>query len=178
MKKFRFLLLDANVVIELFELGLWQDVLDKCDVLLSRTVAETEAQFYFDDEGQQAIDLSDDVAAKRVTIVDVELSALKQFCHRFDSIYFDALDPGEAESLAYLESSSDPCLICSSDGIVFRTLAQLARSEQGLSLEEVLAKTGLGRDLPQQFTKSVRERWTKQGGQERIRGIGLKEDLT
>jgi len=139
---------------------------------------ETEVQFYFDDEGQQVIDLSDDVAARSVTIVDVELTELKQFCGRFDPTYLDALDAGEAESLAYLESSPDPCLICSSDAIVFRTLAQLARSEQGLALEEVLGKIGLGRELPQQFTRSFRERWTKQGEQERIRGIGLKQNLT
>lgn len=175
MKRFRFLLLDANVVIKLFELGLWDSFLSKCDVLLSRTVVETEAQFYFVDQEQHAIDLTSDIAAKRLEVVEVELAELRRFMDRFDPTYLEALDPGEAESLAYLASSSDPCLICSSDAIVFRVLAQLARSEQGLSLEEVLARIGLARSLPPQYTRAFRERWQKRGEEEAVRGTGLKE---
>lgn len=177
MKRFRFLLLDACIVIKLFELGVWRKVLEKCDVLLSRTVAENEARFYSSDEDEQrAIDLVGDIEAHRVEIVDVEPAALQQFIAQFGPAYLEKLDLGEAESLAYMFLSSDPCLICSSDAIVFRVLAQLARSEDGLSLEEVLAKIGLGRSLPPQYTKSFRDRWRKQGEQERIRGIGIKPD--
>ena len=38
MKKFRLLLLDANVVIELFRHGIWARVIETCEVYLSRTV--------------------------------------------------------------------------------------------------------------------------------------------
>jgi hypothetical protein len=177
MKRFRFLLLDANVVIKRFELGLWSRVLDKCHVLLSRTVAESEARFFVDDDdGQHAIDLTADIASHRVESVDVDLAELRRFSGRFDPTYLEKLDPGETESLAYLGSSLDPCRICSSDAIVFRVLAQLTRSDDGLSLDEVLSQIGLGRSLPPQFTKSFRERWRKQGEEERIRGIGRKPD--
>ncbi len=40
MKKFRLLLLDANIVIELFGQGIWDRVIDLCDIHLARTVAE------------------------------------------------------------------------------------------------------------------------------------------
>ncbi len=43
MRKLRFLLLDANVIIQLFELGLWKNLIESCEVLLARTVAEIEA---------------------------------------------------------------------------------------------------------------------------------------
>ena len=46
MKRLRFLLLDANVVIYLFEIGLRDKIVERCEVLLSRIVAEQEAQFY------------------------------------------------------------------------------------------------------------------------------------
>lgn len=46
MKKFRLLLLDADVVIELFRLGLWDGIVERCDVHLARIVVEDEAQFY------------------------------------------------------------------------------------------------------------------------------------
>ena len=70
--------------------------------------------------------------------------------------------------------SSDPCFLCSSDAIVFRILGRLNRGEQGLSLEEALDRTGLSRALPSQFRKEARDRWTKQGEQDMIRGTGME----
>jgi hypothetical protein len=177
MKKLRFLLLDANVVIELFEFGLWQTLLERCEVLLARTVAEREAQFFVDQQDQRCeIDLAADIAAERVSIVDVAAADLKRFFDRFDPLYLERLDPGEAESLAYLVRSSEPCQICSSDAIVFRVLAQLSLLERGLSLEEVLQQVGLGRKLAYQFSKKFRESWTKRGQQESVQRIGLRSD--
>jgi hypothetical protein len=174
MKKLRFLLLDANIVIKLFEFGLWDSMLDRTEVLLARTVAEREAEFFFIGDERHEIDLTADIEADRLSIVDVMPTDLKKFVARFDPTYFEKLDPGEAESLAYLDDCDDPCLICSSDAIVFRVLAQLGRAEQGISLEETLQQIGLGRDVAQQFRKAFRLKWTKVGANERIRGIGLK----
>jgi hypothetical protein len=174
MKKFRLLLLDANVVIQLFELGLWKRIIAHCEILLARTVAEREAQFFFDADGQHEIDLTDDIESKRIVIVDVPPSELKGFMDQFGPLYLERLDAGEAESLAYLAACDDPCLICSGDAIVFRVLAQLGRVEQGLSLEEVLEEVGFGRTLPDQFTKRFRVHWTKRGQEERIRGLGCR----
>jgi hypothetical protein len=55
-------------------------------------------------------------------------------------------------------------------------LGPLGRSDDGLSLEEVLSAMGLGCGLPPQFTKAFREQWTRCGEEERIRGIGLRAD--
>jgi hypothetical protein len=173
MGKLRFLLLDANIVIKLFELGLWNAAVDKCDFLIARTVLECEAEFYFDDEGQHAIDLGEDVRAGRVSMVDVPPNELANFLRRFGPLYLERLDPGEAESLAYLADRREQCLICSSDAIVFRVLAQLDRPEQGLSLEELLQKIGLGRSIERQFTKAFRMHWTRRGLEEKLRGLGL-----
>ncbi|HNQ24299.1 MAG TPA: hypothetical protein PKK06_14525 [Phycisphaerae bacterium] len=173
MKKLRFLLLDANVVIQLFQLGLWKHFVNKCDVLLTKTVAE-EAQFYFDADGQHAIDLTDNINSKRIQVVDVPPGDVLRFRDRFSPVYAERLDPGEADCLTYLLASADPCMVCSGDAIVFRTLARLDLAERGLSLEEALGQIGFGRRLPDHFTKRFREAWTRQGQEERIRGIGLR----
>ena len=44
MKKFQFLLLDAGPIIKLFELGIWDDFIKRCDVTISQTVAN-EAKY-------------------------------------------------------------------------------------------------------------------------------------
>jgi len=173
MKRFRLLLLDANIVIELFRQGIWDRLIEVCDVHLSRTVAETEAHFYEDDAGEkQYFDLATDDEAGRITVFEVLTPDLQRFRSRFDPSYFERLDAGEAESLAFLMNSDDPYQMCSADSIVYKVLGNLDRSEQGISLEEVLQQTGLGRPLTWQFTRDFREKWTRKGFEEGLGGIG------
>ena len=47
MTKSRFLLLDANVVIRLFEMGLWDAVASRCDLVLPSLVVR-ESDFFVD----------------------------------------------------------------------------------------------------------------------------------
>ena len=174
MKKFRLLLLDANIVIEISRFSLWKQVIDRCDIHLARTVIE-EADFYEDDDGErQPIDLSPYINAKSISVFDLNPSDLNALRNQFEPVYFEKLDPGETESLAYLLKQQDDCLICSADKIVYRVLGNIHCSEQGVSLEEVLSKIGLGRRLDREFTREYREQWTKKGFQERLGGLGMR----
>lgn len=176
MKKFRLLLLDANVVIELFRLGIWDHVVERCDIHLARTVAEDEAHFYTTDDGQRCdFDLQPYVESGTVTVFDVPLGEVEKFCGQFDPVYFDKLDPGETESLIHFLALTGECWICSADAIVFRILGSLDRGENGVSLEEILQQTGLGRSLRVQFSREFREKWTRKGFEEHLRGLGLKK---
>ncbi len=174
MPVLKLLILDANVVIHLHETGLWQALLSRCEVTLARTVAEDEVKFYRGTDAEEIIDLSEDIAQGRVKVFERTIAELKAFTDLFDPVYVESLDPGEAESLAYLMQSKDTYLISSGDAIVFRVLGLLNRGDQGISLEEVLQKIGLSRSLPKQYTKQFRERYTREGEQDSIRGRGLK----
>lgn len=174
MKKFRLLLLDANVVIEISRHGLWDQIIARCDIHLARTVVD-EAHFFVDDKGdRQIIDLSAHIDSKAITVFELMPSDLTDLRAKFGAGYFEKLDPGETESLAYLLRSGDDGLICSADKIVYRVLGNLHRSEQGVSLEEVLAQTGLGRKLAREFSREYREQWTQKGFQEGLGGLGAK----
>jgi hypothetical protein len=174
-KKFKLLLLDANIVIELFRSSLWDHVIERCDVHLSRIVLD-EAQFYETDDGQRNdIELEPYIATKKITVFEMTPSDLSQFRGRFDLTYFEKLDPGETESLAYLLSHAGECTLCSADGIVYRLLGNLNLSDRGISLEELLKQIGLGRSLLSQFSQDFRKYWTAKGAQESIRDLGLKK---
>ena len=176
MPKLKLLILDAGVVIRLHELGIWQQVLDQCDVHLSRIVAEKEVLFQPGDEGKYGkdIDLSPDRDSGRIQVFDVTVSDLKAFLDQFDPVYLGDLDDGEAESLAYMVKQPKDYLISSGDMIVYRVLGNLGRGDQGISLEEILQKIGLGRRLESPYTKAFREQLTKIGQQDMICGRGRK----
>jgi hypothetical protein len=173
MKKLSFLLLDANVVIELFEHGIWDGVVTRCDIYIARSVAR-EASFYEKDGQRHVIDLQVDADAQRIRVFDLTTADLEVFRDTFDPSYMERLDPGETESLLYLLRAPGEHRLCSADSIVFKVLGNLDRAEQGISLEEVLQHVGLGRKLPRQFTKAFRDQYTAEGFKDGLWGRGKR----
>lgn len=175
MSRLKLLILDANVVIHLHELGIWSKLIAVCDVHLPRTVID-EAEFYEADGDKRYIDLQPDIEQQRVQVFDVSISDVKTFRDQFDPLYVGGLDPGECEALAHLCRSTEAFLISSGDAIVYRVLGRLNKSDQGMSLEEVLQKIGLQqKSLPWSCSKAFRAKYTKEGEVHAIQGIGLKK---
>jgi len=175
VKKFRFLLFDANVIIEISRHGLWDRIVAACDIHLAQTVID-EAQFFEDAEGNRHdINLSAFTESRAINVFSLTPTDISGLRARFSPGYFEKLDPGETESLAYLLRQSDECQICSADKIVFRVLGNLSRAEQGISLEEILQRIGSGRKLQRKFTRQYREEWTKKGFQEKLGGAGMTD---
>lgn len=173
-RKLKSLLLDANIIIELHRLRLWDEVTAKWCVLLAETVVG-EAQFYSDDKGvPYDIDLQPYIDEGKVDVFELTPSEVQGFLGKFGPIYLEQLDPGEAETLAYLLGGQDRGQLCSADKIVYRVLGNASRSADGISLEEVLQQVGLGRSLDRPFTKAYREEWTKKGFADHLGGRGLR----
>lgn len=173
MTRLRLVLLDANVVIHIFGLGIWEQITQRCNVLLAQTVID-EVEFYDTDSGRQYIDWRPWVSAGAVKVAALPARETRDYCDQFGCEYYEKLDPGEAESLALLDREAD-ARICSADKIVWRVLGNLNQGDRGISLEEILTQIGFGRSLPERFSKAFREKWTKIGGQERIMGRGMAD---
>jgi hypothetical protein len=174
MKRLRLLLLDANVVIHLFELRLWEVVVEHCEVVLARTVVE-ESHFYEDEDGQrQDFDLATYEADGRIRVEEVGAEQIQNLRQLFHPGYLERLDAGEAESLALLMQSHDPYLFCAADSIVSKALVNLQREEQAISLEEVLQKVGFARKLRYQFSREAQQKWIRQGQADMIQGRGIR----
>ena len=161
--KFQLLLLDANIVIYLCELNLWDTFIQNCSVTLTQTVVDEVASY----------DLQPYIRDGKIQCIEVPLAIVNKFMKKYSPVYLDRLDPGEAESLAFLMDSQEEWLISSSDEIVFKTLGREGRSEQGISLEEVLSKIGLTQsNLSTQYPKEFRVNVTKKGQIDNITGFG------
>lgn len=170
MTRSRLILLDANVVIHLFELDLWKQVVARCQIVIAQTVVD-EAHFFERDGDRFPIDWEEMVRAGSVEIRAMTATEVQTYCNRFDPTYYEKLDPGEAESLALLERDTD-ARICSADKIVWRVLGNTNQAERGVSLEEILRQVGLTKALPERFSKAFREKWCKAGSVERFMGLG------
>ena len=162
MKKFQFLLLDAGPIIKLFELNLWDTFIEKCNVTISRIVAD-EAKYASRDFTDVPIDLNTYEEKGAINIIDVELPVVQKFYEKFNQSYQPIIHDGEKETLAFLYNSSDNWLICAADKAVFMVLGFLGRGQCGISLEEILKQVGMLQHLEWQFTKKFREQYTHKG---------------
>lgn len=172
----KLLLLDADVIIIAHEIGVWDKLVEMCSVSVTETII-TEANLWFDEDGgQHVIDLESYVKQGKIESISVEFSKVRRFRKRFSPAYLDRMDPGESETLAFVDSSDDEWLYCSGDAIVFNVLGCLAKGHQAISLEEVLRQCGIG--IPSRgdlahLTKEYRERHTLMGEQDSITGKGF-----
>jgi len=166
MRRLPFLLLDAGPIIKLFELGLWEKFIERCDIVITRTVVE-EAVHIGQCDCLNYIDFPFEEADKQgsIKIVDMPFSAIQSFLRNSTIGMKYAIDPGEAETLAFLLNSSENFILCTADGPVFSALGILDKGESGISLEELLKKTGLSTShkLEWRFSKKFREKYTRIG---------------
>jgi len=172
MKRFPFLLLDAGPIIKLFELGVWDHFIKRCNVTVTKTVAD-EAKYARLEQKDLHINLEPYARDGRIKVIELELSVVRDFHTRFDPVYKAEIDPGEKETLAFLNSAKENWIVCSADGVVFRVLGLLGRAEQGISLQEILNETGLSQKLEWQYTREFRERYTHLGQRDSIQEKGL-----
>ncbi len=175
MKRFKCLLLDANVVIKLFELGLWDALVSQSEVHLSGIVAG-EADYYEDSQGtRHDINLAPYLSSGRVQLFSHSATDLKKFRESFDPIYVEKLDAGETESLVHLlYGIEEGTYLCSADAIVFRVLGNLKLSERGVSLEELLGRFKWQRNLDPHFRREFRLRWSQEGLGDSMFGGGFR----
>ena len=174
MTKLRLLLLDTVIVIHLHELGLWKEIISRCDVHLSRGIV-SESQYYPDENRElHPIDMSHYESSRQITVHDVSLSDIKHLKAQFGPVFLEKIDAGEAELLSVLYNSFEEYRICSADAIIYRVLGALKQSGKGISLEELLKDAGITRSLNHPYTKSFREQYSQQGFQEGITGLASK----
>lgn len=179
MPKYQFLLFDACIIIGAHELGVWASLIQQCAVTITSTVKDQETYFWTDEQkiGHE-IDLNKDVDAEKINCVDVPLSQVKDFRSKFGPTYLDRMDAGEAELLAFLFFSQEDWSIASADSHVFKVLGSLGLGERGISLEEILQKIGLGRNVDWKYSMEFQKKYTMKGEQDGITGLGLKSNLT
>ena len=135
MKKL--LLLDADVVIDLHTIGLFDRIIRNYAVHVTKTVLKEAV--YFKRSGERIkIDIRD-----RVTVMeDISLDYLRTVQGEAKEARL-AIDPGELESIACLIREDETGLIlCTCDQAAIRLLSFMNLEQRSLSLEKALRTSG------------------------------------
>ena len=138
------LLLDADVIIDLHKLGLWKQITKSHKVSVPSIVLHKEVYYYEDENGRHHIDLEREAG---ITFSELSCSAqeLLGFKERFDRVLQEELHDGEKEALALLQKQED-LVLCTCDHATIKALAILDLSEQSISVENLLKKSGMSKN--------------------------------
>jgi hypothetical protein len=169
-------LLDANVVIEAYRLNVWQKLTEDYELMLPSIVAHQEALFFSrkPDGIHVNINLPELVGKGVITQQTATYEELINIHTVFDRVFIEQLDLGETEALALLKVNRLPeAYFCTGDAPAIRALAMIGMSGRGISMQTLLAKVGLQKNLKRWFREDFFKKNIRIGQQNRITGEGL-----
>lgn len=153
--KLKSILLDANVVIELHSFEIWYKFIAKYKIYLSSIVIRTEAQYYYDKNGEKTYyDLEKDLTEKKIAEISYPVLEMEKIKIFFISKLGIELHDGESEAIAFLLREDAPDIsFCTGDKDAIRAMVLLGKSEKLISLEEALMDCGLSHQVKKHYTQ-------------------------
>jgi len=148
----RLLLLDADVVIDLHSLGLFEKICRAYDVYVTQEVYE-EATYFKKGGSKNPIN----IAGKVIVIKDVELEGLEKIEKEAKEARL-VIDPGESTSIAYIYQTDERMTFCSCDKAAIKLISYMELEQKAISLEKALRSAGYhGKKLyPRHFEKTFK----------------------
>jgi len=169
-------LLDANIIIQAHVSGVWSSLMEKI-TLVAPSIVLQEATHYIDPGTEMRMEIHLDKWVTDGSLRKVEASAEQISAHlmRFDPVFVQRMDRGEAEALALLAAGAlSDHRFCTADGPAIQALCLLDIPDAGISFESLLRDTGLYRKLPPKCSEAFFREHLTIGAQKRITGEGLR----
>jgi len=179
--RLKLILLDADVIIEAYRIGIWLDLIGRVQIAVPSIVAHDEALFYSEEEGRipQQINLPKLIQKGEICELmasDIEMGDLYS---KFDRVFVEGLHDGEAEAIALIYAQkAEGYKFCTGDKVAIQSLAMIGYSSEGISMEKLLSNVGLQKNLSHQFTESYFKKWLGIGKKRLITGNGLSKSST
>lgn len=165
----KLLLLDADVIIDLHSLDLFEKICRSYEVCITKTVSN-EAKYYKKGGQKYPIQLHPEIEI----IEDIKIKSLMEVEKHAKGVTLQ-IDPGEAESIAFLIEAEEEIKFCTCDRAAITLISYMDLDSKCISLESALKTVGFKfknalypRHLEDNFKKCI-----KQGKEYRIYNLDL-----
>ncbi len=171
----RLIIADADVIIRLHELDLWDKVVEQYSICVAKTVAEIEVRYFErqigDSRDNRAINLALDA---RIEIVEPEATTLTVFQDRLSLLDRKSIEIGELETLAAtLERKEDGIQACLIDEFAIKCAVLAGLGDSCVSVESVLERCGGAKGLPRDLCNARFDRIVKKANLQRTQNMEL-----
>jgi len=148
----RYVLLDANVVIDAHRLGFWTALVTQYRISVTETIVH-EVRFYEDDAGEKhEIDLRALATSDAIDVLAASADELEAVRSKITLEFAKSVDPGELEAIAVLFSGRcEDHRFCTADGVAIKLLAVLDRGACAVPVKKLLEPIGFRKTVPYQY---------------------------
>ena len=146
-------LLDADVIIDLLSLDVFDKLAKQHEIFAASTVIG-EVKFFKRSDDKHSVNLQQQyISIGIVKEFSASTDEIKHVLTKLPAVNQENIDPGELESLAIL-TREETLIFCSCDAAAIRALPFLNLSDRGISVENLLKSSGLQRsDLKDRHTE-------------------------
>lgn len=148
------IILDANVIIELFRQNIFEALIGRYKIKLPTTI-KNECKYYEDLSGVEIqIDWAIYLSTNKVEEISADGIEYGKLAKLFKEDFYRGIDPGELEALAIINASDEENLFfCSGDLPSLKAMGVLGKGNQAISLEKLLLNIGIQKTLKQHFSE-------------------------
>lgn len=154
--KSRYVILDANVVIEAHKFGFWKALVTQYKISVTETILN-EIKFYVDDHGFSIdIDLKAAVADGLIGVLEASLEELNAVGAKLNVEYAKGVDAGEFEAIAIFYSGrlGEDYLFCTADAVALKTMSVLDIGCYAVPVSKLLISIGYKGSIPSQYSEA------------------------
>ena len=154
----KLVILDANVIIELFSQGIFDALIKRFSIKLPKTIKD-ECQYYSDQSNVEIqIDWEPYIKGGQVEEVAASAQEYGELVKKLKDDFHRGIDPGELEAIALICAQEDDDLFfCSGDLPSLKAMGVLGKGNQAVSLENLLKSAGMPRKLKHQFSEARKQ---------------------
>lgn len=138
-------LLDADVIIDLLSMNVFDNLVKNHEIFCATTVIDEVKGYWVNGEFKRIYFQNDYIDKNRVKEVSATFEDIDGLNRYLPKIKFDSIDKGEKESLAILKKD-ESLIFCTCDKAAIRILPFLDVLDRGISFEKLLKATGLSRN--------------------------------
>ncbi len=170
-KALKLWILDADVIIDLLSLNVFETLISHCEMHLSTTVIGEVKYFKRGHEKIQINFRKEYVDTGKVQEQEPSALDLKKVTDKLPELYRKGIGDGELESLAVLYENRE-LTFCSMDGLAIKSLPFLDLSENGISVEKLLKESGVTtRNLKKSHTEEYFQSQLGQGKEYKMHNL-------
>ena len=150
--KSRFVILDANVVIDAHKHGFWTALVTQYRISVTETIAN-EVKFYEDDTGKRIdIDLRISAASGHIDILSATIPELEAVQAKINPETAKSVHAGELEAIALIATGNyEEQRFCTADAAAIKLLAILDLGVYGVPVKKLLEPIGYRKSVPRQY---------------------------
>lgn len=162
IRKSRFVIPDAVIIITAHEQNFWELLCNKYQLEIPATIFEDEVFYFKSKDVKRGLSPSKWIDEGKAKRIEAEIEDERHLREMLSENFLLGLDAGELEAIAFLGSKKGHNhFFVTADRFAIKALGVLGWSDRGISAEELLEQAGAQSSVLKKLPEHLKKKWFK-----------------